>query len=332
MNTEFSAFQVREEADGTFSRHLVRRTTADLPAGDVLVRVAFSALNYKDALSASGHKGITRKFPHTPGIDAAGTVVESTVPEFQPGQAVIVTSFDLGMNTSGGFAEYIRVPAGWVVPLPEGLSLAESMILGTGGFTAALALWKLERNGLQPDHGPVLVTGASGGVGSVAVALLHRAGYRVIASSGKAEAHDLLRRLGADEIVDRAAVDDQTGKALLPPRWAAAIDTVGGNTLSTAIKACRPEGSVALIGLVADNKFTSTVYPFLIRGVNVLGIETATTDIHLRHELWRRLAQEWRLPDLEGLTTYIGLTDLNDYIDLILQGQTQGRVVLRLAE
>lgn len=328
---EFSALQIREEADGTFSRHLIRRSTAELPAGDVLIRVAFSALNYKDALSASGHKGITRHFPHTPGIDAAGLVVESAVPEFRPGQRVLVTSFDLGMNTSGGFAEYIRVPAGWVVPLPDGLSLAESMILGTGGLTAALALWKLERNGLHPDHGPVLVTGASGGVGSVAVALLHRAGYRVMASSGKPEAHELLRRLGADEIVDRAAVHDSTGKALLPVRWAAVIDTVGGNTLSTAIKACRPEGSVAVIGLVADNTFTTTVYPFLIRGVNVLGIETGTTDIALRRELWHRLATTWRLPDLDSLVTYIDLPHLSDYIDLMLKGQTRGRVVLRLA-
>ena len=329
---EFSALQVREEADGTFSRHLVRRTTADLPAGDVLIRVAFSALNYKDALSASGHKGITRRFPHTPGIDAAGLVVESASPEFQPGQRVLVTSFDMGMNTSGGFAEYIRVPAGWVVALPEGLTLAESMILGTGGLTAALALWKLERNGLLPEQGPVLVTGASGGVGSVAVALLHRAGYQVIASSGKPAAYELLRGLGADEIVDRASVDDPTGKALLPIRWAAAaVDTVGGNTLSTAIKACRPEGSVAVIGLVGDNKFTTTVYPFLIRGVNVLGIETGTTDIALRRELWQRLATTWRLPDLASLVTYIDLPQLPEYIGRMLQGQTQGRVVLRLA-
>ncbi len=328
---EFSALQVREEADGTFSRHLVRRTTADLPAGEVLIRVAFSALNYKDALSASGHKGITRQFPHTPGIDAAGVVVESAVPDLQPGQRVLVTSFDLGMNTAGGFAEYIRVPAGWVVPLPETLSLAESMILGTGGLTAALALWKLERNGLHPDHGPVLVTGASGGVGSVAVALLHRAGYRVVASSGKEAAHTLLRTLGADEIVDRASLDDQTGKALLPVRWAAAIDTIGGNTLSTAIKACRPEGSVAVIGLVADHKFTTTVYPFLIRGVNVLGIETGTTAIALRRELWERLATTWRIPELHALATYISLPQLADYLDRLLRGESVGRVVLRLA-
>ncbi len=328
---EFAALQVREEADGTFTRHLVRRTTDELPAGDVLIRVAFSALNYKDALSASGHKGITRQFPHTPGIDAAGLVVESTVAEFHPGQRVLVTSFDLGMNTAGGFAEYIRVPAGWVVPLPDGLSLAESMILGTGGLTAALALWKLERNGLHPTHGPVLVTGASGGVGSVAVALLHRAGYRVIAASGKPEAHALLRELGADEIVDRAAVDDQSGKALLPVRWAAVIDTVGGNMLSTAIKACRPEGSVAVIGLVADNKFTTTVYPFLIRGVNVLGIETGTTDITLRRELWHRLATTWRLPDLNALASYINLAALPEALDRLLRGESVGRVVLRLA-
>ncbi len=332
MSTEFTALQVREEADGSFSRYLVRRTTDELPPGEVLIRVAFSALNYKDALSASGHKGITRKFPHTPGVDASGVVAESTSPAFAVGDPVIVTSFDLGMNTAGGFAEYLRVPAAWVIPLPDGLTLAEAMILGTGGLTAALALWKLERNGLAPATapGPVLVTGASGGVGSVAVALLHRAGYRVLASSGKPDAHDFLRALGADEIVDRTALNDASGRPLLAPRWAAAVDTVGGNTLTTAIKGCFPEGSVALIGLVAEAAFTSTVYPFLIRGVNVLGIETATTETGLRRELWHRLATTWRLPDLAALATYIDLQQVSDHLDRMLKGQTQGRVVVRL--
>ncbi len=225
--TRFRAFRTIETEQG-FHGEIMHRQIGDLPAGEVLVRVHYSSLNFKDALSATGHKGVTRTYPHTPGIDAAGIVVHSDAPRIQTGQEVIVTSYDLGMNTDGGFGEYIRVPAGWVVPLPSEMNLRQSMILGTAGFTAGLALYKMERCGLDPGEGPVVVTGASGGVGSLAVALLAKRGYDVWAVSGTPEAHDLLRQLGADTILNRDDANDDSGRPLLTGQWVGAIDTVGG--------------------------------------------------------------------------------------------------------
>jgi putative YhdH/YhfP family quinone oxidoreductase len=220
--------------------------------------VAYSGLNYKDGLSASGHRGVTRTYPHVPGIDAVGVVVEDATGTMAPGQSVICTSYDLGMNTHGAFSEYIRVPVEWVVELPQGMTPMDAMTLGSAGYTAGLALWKMERNGQHPSMGPIAVTGASGGVGSLAVALLHHAGYRVIAGSGSPENADFLRQWGADEIRGREAFDDTSGKPLTRPEWAGAIDNVGGNTLATLLKSCGRNGNVASIGLVASDR-TSVV-------------------------------------------------------------------------
>lgn len=328
MTTTFQALRIFEEADGTFSRRIIDRTVDSLPEGEVLVKVAFAALNYKDALSATGHKGVTRHYPHTPGIDAAGTVAESTVPHFVAGQEVIVTSYDLGMNTDGGFGGYIRVPAAWIVPRPESLSLKESMIVGTAGFTAALAIFKMEQMGQSPDLGPILVSGASGGVGSMAVSLLARAGYSVIASTGKSAAHPLLKELGASEIVDREAVNDESGKPMIRSRWAGAIDTVGGNTLATLVKACGSNGSVASCGLVGSPRFHSTVYPFIINGVNLLGVDSATCPMPLRLQVWNKLAGNLEKGNLEKMAITCSLEGINDCIDQILAGNITGRVVV----
>ncbi|MEM6299920.1 MAG: YhdH/YhfP family quinone oxidoreductase, partial [Bacteroidota bacterium] len=224
----FKALRVHEQTDGTFSRQIESRSTDDLPEGEVLIRVHFAGLNYKDALSATGNKGVTRKFPHTPGIDAAGVVEESNHSDFKAGDEVIVTSYDLGMNTDGGFAEYIRVPAEWVVPKPNTLSLSESMILGTAGFTAGLSLWKMLQNDQNPEAGKILVTGATGGVGSFAVGICAKAGFEVIASTGKSEATEYLKKLGATEVVGRDYAHDDSKRPLLKPLWAGVIDTVGG--------------------------------------------------------------------------------------------------------
>ena len=232
---KFKAMIIKEE-DGKFFRHIGEKTVDELPLGDVLIRVLYSSLNYKDALSAAGNKGVTRRYPHTPGIDAAGIVEESTVEQIKPGEKVLVTGFDLGMNTSGGFGQYIRVPSEWIVGLPEGLSLKESMIYGTAGFTAGLSLLRLEYMGLEPSDDEILVTGATGGVGSLAVAILSNAGYKVTAATGKADKENYLRTLGARIILDRKDVDNPTGKALQPPRWGGVIDSVGGNILATALK------------------------------------------------------------------------------------------------
>ncbi|HFD39509.1 MAG TPA: acryloyl-CoA reductase, partial [Anaerolineae bacterium] len=266
MSTDesFEALVVHEMEDGTFRRRIERRSLADLPSGEVLVRVHYSSLNYKDALSATGHRGVTRRYPHTPGIDAAGVVESSDSDAFQPGDPVVVTSYDLGMNTPGGWGRYIRVPAEWVVPLPAGLTLRESMILGTAGFTAALSVHRLQHEGITPDRGAVLVTGASGGVGSLAVGILHRIGYRVVAATGKAEAEPFLRDLGAAEVVPRQQVLDDSPRPLLKGRWAGVVDTVGGAYLASVLKAVQLHGAVTCCGLVASAEFSTTVYPFIL--------------------------------------------------------------------
>lgn len=326
----FKALLVSEATDGKFKREIVQRNISELPAGEVLVRVKYTALNYKDALSASGNKGVTRKFPHTPGIDASGVIEHSEVSSFSAGDEVIVTSYDLGMNTSGGFAEYIRVPAGWVVPKPETLSLKDSMIMGTAGFTAALALYKMERIGQSSEMGPILVTGASGGVGSMAVAILARKGYDVIASSGSEDAYPYLKKLGAKECVSRDDVIDESNRPLMRGNWAGAIDTVGGFTLTTLLKGCKREGSVASCGLVGSPKLPGTVYPFILNGVNLLGVDSANCTMPLRKRVWDTLANDWKISQLDDIATVCNLEELNGYISQMLEGNTRGRIVAKL--
>lgn len=327
--TTFSALRIHEE-DGTFRRSIDTRNIADLPAGDVLIKVHYAALNYKDALSATGNKGVTRQYPHTPGVDAAGVVAESSDARFAVGQSVIVTSYDLGMNTDGGFGQYIRVPADWIVPLPDGMRLFHSMVLGTGGYTAGLALHKMEQCGQHPKMGPLVVTGASGGVGSLAVAILAKAGYEVIAATGKTEAHAFLTGLGASQFLSRDEVNDDSKRPILRSRWAGAIDTVGDNTLATLLKACGRNGSVATCGLVASPKLPTTVFPFILNGVNLLGVDSAETPMHIRRTVWQKLANDWDVTaHLDTIATTTDLSTLNEvYIDRILAGKTQGRIVV----
>mgnify|MGYP001232455526 FL=1 len=237
--------------------------------------------------------------------------------------------YDFGMNTSGGFQEYIRVPAKWPVKLPEGMTLEESMVLGTGGFTAALSLFKMEQNGQEPSMGPILVTGSTGGVGSMAVSILALNGYKVIAASGKKEAHDYLKELGAKEIISREETNDQSGRPLLRTKWAGAIDTVGDNTLATCIKACGRNGSVAVCGLVESEKLETTVYPFILNGVNVLGIETAETPRKIRLKIWELLSKKWKPKHLEDIKKIISLDELEEHIQLMLAGKSKGRVLVK---
>jgi putative YhdH/YhfP family quinone oxidoreductase len=329
MNSRtFEALVVRQNQDGRFIRSVGDRSIDDLPEGDVLVRVHYSSLNYKDALSATGHRGVTRQYPHTPGIDAAGVVEESAVEEFQVGDEVVVTSYDLGMNTPGGWGEYVRVPAAWIVPLPEGLSLRESMMYGTAGFTAGLALHRLEAAGLSPEQGDVLVTGASGGLGSIAVGILARAGYRAVAATGKAGAHDYLRALGAAEVVGRDAVHDDSGRPLLKGRWAGAIDAVGGEFLATVLKSIDYGGLVAACGLAASADLPTTVYPFILRSVSLLGIDSQNCPMDTRRQVWQKLAGDWHPGDLEHLASERQLEELEPAIERILAGGQQGRIVV----
>lgn len=328
MSISFRALQVAEGTDGTFTRSVVTRTTDELPPGEVLVRVLFSSLNYKDALSATGNKGVTRKYPHTPGIDAAGIVEESAAAEFGPGDAVVVIGYDLGMNTPGGYGEYIRVPAGWVARLPEQMTAYESMMLGTAGFTAAMAVEALQWHEVMSHQGEILVTGATGGVGSIAVALLAQLGYDVVAATGKPQEESFLKALGARTVVRREDVVDESGRALLRERWAGVIDTVGGPLLASALKAVRIGGSVAACGNVASPRLETTVFPFILRGVNLLGIDSANYPIERRRALWGRLAGEWRLAVLDNLAREVPLDQLDREIERILAGKLAGRVVV----
>lgn len=323
----FRALWVEETSDGRFTRCIVERTTADLPPGDVLIRVSHSSLNYKDALSATGNRGVTRAYPHTPGIDAAGVVVESAAGAFRPGDEVLVTGYDLGMNTAGGFGGYVRVPAGWVVRLPGGMSRGESMAYGTAGFTAALGILRIARGGIGPERGPVLVTGATGGVGSLAVGMLARAGYAVAAVTGKPDARGFLEALGAREIIPRSAAVD-TSRPLLKSRWAGVIDTVGGEILATALASTTRRAVVACCGLVASPQLATTVFPFILRGVSLVGIDSAECPMDERLHAWDRIARDWRLSDVRAITTEISLDELSGRIDRILAGQERGRVVI----
>lgn len=328
MKNTFKAVVTREQVNGTFTNKIEEKSFDELPQGDVLIKLAYAGLNYKDALSASGHKGITKNYPHTPGIDASGTVVESSNKKFKPKDEVIVTSYDLGMNHDGAFAEYIRVPANWVVKKPESIDFEMSQQLGTAGFTAGLALYKMEKCGQKPEMGKIAVTGASGGVGSMAVAILAKAGYHVVASSGK-KAEDYLKSLGAAEVVDREFVNDYSGKPLLKSKWAGAIDTVGGDTLATLLKACDRNGNVACCGLVSSPKLETTVYPFILNGINLLGVESAECPMEIRQEIWNNLASKWKIDIPKEAATFVSLDEIIPYFDKILKGETKGRIIVK---
>jgi putative YhdH/YhfP family quinone oxidoreductase len=331
MAESYRALVVTEGADGSYTRQVLTRDVSELPPNEALIRVRYSSLNYKDALSASGNRGVTRNYPHTPGIDAAGELVEGGG-DVAPGSPVIVTGYDLGANTSGGFAEYIRVPAAWMVALPAGLTLRESMIIGTAGLTAALAAHHLLRHDVAPGRGEVLVTGASGGVGCWAVALLAAKGYSVVAATGKDDAREWLQRLGATRVLSRADVTDTSGKALLKERWAGVVDAVGGDMLATALKSVVRSGCVVACGNAASPQLTTTVYPFILRGVTLQGADSAEAPMALRRTLWRELAST--VPSLSAVLDSIAqettLDGLDPFIEAILQGTVRGRVVVKV--
>jgi putative YhdH/YhfP family quinone oxidoreductase len=328
----FRCYFVTRNAAGQVAAEIMRRPIEELPAGDVVVRVAYSSLNYKDALAVTGHPGVNKFFPHVPGVDAAGVVAASDVPEFVAGDPVIVTGFDMGANRWGGYAEYIRVPREWIVPLPAGLSLRESMMLGTAGFTAGLCVDALQKHQVSPDRGEVVVTGASGGVGSMAVSILATLNYQVVAVSGKPSAQEFLRGLGAGRILAREQVDDPSGRPLLSARWAGGVDTVGGNILSTILRSTRHSGCVTACGLAASNALPITVFPFILRAITLSGIDAAWCAISLRHEIWRRLAAQWKPSQLEAMAHFIDLTELPKCVDDILAGRIMGRVAVKIGD
>jgi len=330
IDNTFKAMLVTENQDNTFKREIVNKKIGELSEGDVLINVKYSSLNYKDALSATGNKGVTRNYPHTPGIDAAGIVMESNSTKFKAEDKVIVTGYDLGMNTSGGFGEYIRVPSSWVVKLPENLSLKESMVYGTAGFTAALSVYKLINSGVKPNDGDILVTGATGGVGSIAISILSKLSYTVVAATGKTEEEEMLLSLGAKEVINRKEIIDDSGRPLLKSKWAGVIDTVGGNILATAIKSTMYGGAVTCCGNVASHEFSTSVYPFILRGVSLIGIDSVQCNMDTRLKIWDLLSSKWKSNKLNECVVEVSLEDLNERIDMILEGKHKGRTIINL--
>ncbi len=327
--TSFKALRVSKQND-SFSMAVEDQATDMLPSGDLLIAVHYSSLNYKDALSASGNPGVTRSFPHTPGIDAAGVVEHSDDPRFAVGDEVIVTGYDLGMNTPGGLGQKIRVPADWAVPLPDGLSLRESMIIGTAGLTAALCLLKLEMMGVK-EGGSVVVSGASGGVGSFAITLLSKLGYHAVASTGSPYAAKWLTDLGAAEILDRATLSKPDPRPMTAGRWDGAIDTVAGETLGNIVKELNYGASVAVVGLVGGTSIPVTIFPFILRDINLLGVDSVEISHRRRVEVWGKLASEWKPDGLELLASEIGLAEVPDYLDGLLKGTVRGRTLVNLS-
>ncbi len=327
-NKSYQALVVEEVEKNRFTRTVRNISVNDLPEGDLLIRVKYSSLNYKDALSASGNRGVTRQYPHTPGIDAAGVIEESSNDQFKTGDKVIVTSYDLGMNTFGGFGQYIRVPASWAVKLPKGLTLRQSMIFGTAGFTAGMSIYKLLKT-VTPEQGKIVVTGATGGVGSITAGILSRLGFEVHAVSGKSDT-SFLNNLGVKKIIDRNNFIKDMSKPLLKPQWAGVVDTVGGDILATAIKSVTQNGVVTCCGNVASADLPVTVYPFILRGISLLGIDSQNCPMDLRCKIWDKLALEWKIDILEDIFTQVHLNDLNDQIDNMLKGKLKGRTVVNL--
>lgn len=330
MQSTYKAFRV-EEQDSNYISSIKDMPFPEVLEGELLIKVSYSSLNYKDALSASGNKGVTRNYPHTPGIDAVGTVVISKSNSFKIKDQVIVTSYDLGMNTNGGFAEYIKVPAKWAVKLPENLSMKTAMCFGTAGLTAGMSVLKLTQL-VKPNDGPIVVSGATGGVGSLSLSILNKLGYHTVAITGKATEIDFLKSIGANEVIMRKDFENIDNKPLLKPIYAGGIDTVGGIILQNIIKATNPMGAVTCCGNVASPKLEITVFPFILRGITLIGIDSQNYPMSYRVEVWHKLSNTWKTDTLSDAVTEISLNELNKKIDLMLKGQLKGRTIIKLAK
>lgn len=326
----FEALVVKN-VEEQFSVELQKLTLDDLPEGEVLIHVHYSGVNYKDSLATISNGNIVKSYPFVPGIDLAGVVVSSSDSRFKEGDEVIATSYEIGVSHFGGYSEYARIPAQWIVPLPQGLTLKEAMIIGTAGFTAALSVQRLIENNMSPEKGKVLVTGATGGVGSFAVSILSTLGFAVEASTGKESEHEYLKKLGATSIVSREEVFDGKIRALSKQKWAAAVDPVGGEPLASLLSQIQYGGSVAVSGLTAGTKLPTTVFPFILRAVNLLGIDSVYCPMETRLKIWKRLASDFKPANLEDLIQReVTLQQLPDVLPILLKGKARGRTIVKL--
>lgn len=329
--SSFQALVANKEKDNDVSVKIQELKIDDLPPGEVLIKINYSSVNYKDGLASISNGNVVSRYPMVPGIDLAGTVQSSEDRKFSEGDKVIVTGYELGTGHYGGFSEYARVPSKWVVPLPVGLSLKESMIFGTAGFTAALSVLRLEEEGVSPDHGPVLVTGATGGVGSMAVTMLSKLGYEVVASTGTESKADYLKKIGASKIISRDEVNPEKKRPLDKQRWAGAIDPVGGETLAYILSTTKYGGTVAVSGLTGGTKVPTTVFPFILRGVNLVGIDSVYCPMERRKKVWDLLAGDLKVTDLiETIGEEITISQLPDTLRNILKGEITGRKIVKL--
>ena len=326
---KFKAYRTFEQ-DKVVSSRFVELSLDDLDAGDVVVRTKYSTINYKDALSHNGTGRIMRKYPTVAGIDMAGTVESSADPRWKKGDKVIVHGYDMGVAHDGGYAEYVRVPGDWIVRRPESMTAFDAMTMGTAGYTAALAIMLMEHNGLKPANGPVAVTGATGGVGSVAVEILAKTGYHVVAITGKPEERDYLTGLGAKEVLDRRTIDLSKIRPLEKATWAGAVDNLGGDLLAWLLATMKVGGMVGAVGLAADMKLATSVAPFILRGVGLLGADSANTPMAVRQKVWNKLAVEWRPDVVHDLVRTIDFDELPTHFDPYLKGMVRGRTVVRI--
>ena len=324
------AFLVEKTGDKEFSADIKDVAIPKCGEDEIVIKVTYSSLNYKDALSSVGNPGVTRNFPHITGIDVAGTVYESTSTIFKVGERVLVTGYDMGMNTNGGHAEFVKIPASWVARIPDAITDKEIMTFGTAGLTAALSVNELLENGIKPESGSILVTGATGGVGSIAVSILSKIGFSVVAISGKAEKISYLKRIGAEEVILRDTFNEETKKPMMAEKYAGVVDTVGGEVLANALKYIKYDGVATCCGLTSSHELNTNVFPFILRGVRLIGIDSVECKLEKKQAAWEKIASRWKISTLNSITNEITLYEIKDAYELLLAGKAVGRYVVRI--
>ena len=322
------AFLVEKIGDKEFTADVKEVAIPKCGENEIVIKVTYSSLNYKDALSSVGNPGVTRNFPHITGIDVAGTVYESTSSIFKVGERVLVTGYDMGMNTNGGHAEFVKIPADWVARIPDAITDKEIMTFGTAGLTAALSVNELMDNGIRPESGSILVTGATGGVGSIAVSILSKIGFTVVAISGKEEKTDYLKRIGASEVILRDTFNEEAKKPMMGEKYAGVVDTVGGEVLANALKYIKYDGVATCCGLTSSHELNTNVFPFILRGVRLIGIDSVECKLEKKQAAWEKIASKWKISTLNSITNEITLNEVKDAYSLLLAGKAVGRYVV----